>query len=109
MNEILLKTIIAEFSKQSTTLLKDIKGEANHFFNDGLSNYLEKQRAKFVNIKTLLHRTTPVPFYDIYLPTRLSCKNKSIETSSINRVFWETQFVTIIGDAGSGKSTLIKH
>lgn len=109
MNEILLKTIIAEFSKQSTTILKDIKGETNHFFNDGLSNYLEKQRAKFVNIKTLLHRTTPVPFYDIYLPTRLSCRNKSIETSSINRVFWETQFVTIIGDAGSGKSTLIKH
>lgn len=109
MNELLLKSIITEFSKQSSNVLKDIKGEAQHFFDNGLANYLEKQRVKFINTKTLLHRTTPVPFYDIYLPTRLSCKSKKIETNSINRVFWESQFITIIGDAGSGKSTLVKH
>lgn len=109
MNEVLLKTIIAEFAKQSSNILKDLKGEATHFFDDGLANYLEKQRTKFIKVKTLLHRTTPIPFYDVYLPTRLSCKTTKIETNSINKVFWESQFITIIGDAGSGKSTLIKH
>lgn len=109
MNEIALKTIIGELAKQSTPLLKGLKAEADFFFNDGLGNYLEKQRAKFTNVKTLLHRTTPVPFYDIYFPVTLSCKSKKISTTSVNKVFLESQFITIIGDAGSGKSTLIKH
>ncbi len=81
MNEFILKTIIAEFSKQASPILKDISGEAKHFFDDGLANYLEKQRSKFIKVKTLLHRTTPIPFYDVYLPTRLSCKTTKIETN----------------------------
>lgn len=113
MQEVLLKSIVAEFSKdlakQSSSFINDLKGETSYFFDDGIGQYLNKQKNKYAYMKTLLHRSSPVYFYDIYLPARLTCDSKKITTDSINRVFWESQFITIIGDAGSGKSTLVKH
>lgn len=61
-------------------------------------------------IKTFIHRTIPTNIYKIYQP--LSIKNeetgKSYKIDSLN-LFLERQFVTVIGEAGSGKSTMIKY
>jgi len=62
----------------------------------------------YKDIKTLLHRQ-PTKFYDIYYPTTLLFNEKLIKTESVKSLFKDTNFITIIGDAGSGKSTLIKH
>lgn len=123
MQEVLLKTLVTNFSKElvqkSSPLLKDLKDEVNYFFDNGVSSYLEKQKNKYAYTKNLLHRSSPVYFYDVYQPINVSGipsigyelfgELETVDTSSVNRVFWKTQFVTVIGDAGSGKSTLIKH
>lgn len=113
INEVVTKAAIAELFKtintQSSSMLGILKEEYEQFTKLGISKYLERNRQKFIKTKTLLHRTTLVNFYDIYQPTILKCGRKSISTSSINTIFSESTYITIIGDAGSGKSTLIKH
>ncbi|QDK77720.1 NACHT domain-containing protein [Spirosoma sp. KCTC 42546] len=107
--------IIKEVYQTSSSFLGGIKDEAKQLFSDALSEYLYKYEVDFRLIKTILHRHEPVPFYEIYFPAKLKKRehNKSheaiVDTQSVNRVFWNTRFVTVTGDAGSGKSTLIKH
>jgi GTPase SAR1 family protein len=121
MKEILAKAIITEFGKEfakkTSSLTGILKEEYEQFFKHGLSKYLDKNRLKFAKVKTLLHRTAAVKFYDIYQPTKLIQEDELgvgnegviIDTNSINNVFAESSCVTIVGDAGSGKSTLVKH
>jgi predicted NACHT family NTPase len=115
MNEILLKSIVPEFTKkmiqESSSIFKDVKAEYEFFINNGLTEYFYKQQEKYAHIKTLLHRSMPVYFYDVYVPLTLKSLvgKKDINTHSVNDVFFDSQYITVIGDAGSGKSTLIKH
>jgi len=113
INEIVLKAIVTEFTRtigtRTSGFLGDLVDETRQFLDDGLAPYLEKQKTKYSHTKTLLHRTTPIYFYDIYFPLKVICDKKEISTDSINNVFIPSQFVTIVGDAGSGKSTLVKH
>ncbi len=107
--------MLKEVYATSGSFLAGIRDEAKQLFDDGISSYLFKHEENFKSIKTILHRHEPVSFYDIYFPAKLEKRNKDrshgsvIETYSINKVFWNTRFITVTGDAGSGKSTLIKH
>ena len=109
-----LSDIVSEFTKQVASdvysFLKDFaKSEIKQFFQDGLEPYLDKQAKKYSFIKTLLHRAKPVYLYHIYQPIKLKFKNEVEETNSIKELFGSKKFITVIGDAGSGKTTLIKH
>lgn len=60
-------------------------------------------------IKTILH-PEPIYLYDIYQPLCISYNDKRYKTDSIKYLFDEiSNFITILGDAGSGKSTLTKY
>lgn len=117
MNEVLLKLItpslVKELYKPTTSLLKGIKDEIAFSFNNGVNDYLNKYISTHRKIKTILHRHEPINFYEIFQPLKLipkkEGKTKPILCGSINHVFWESKYITIIGDAGSGKSTLMKH
>lgn len=114
MTEKVLETIIVSFTKE---LLSECKGifndfydEAKHLIGTDIKKYLEKQKSKYSHIKTLLRGNTPVYLYEIYYPINLISDDKIvIDTSNISNVFIKSNYVTIIGDAGSGKSTLTKH
>ena len=114
MDEKLIKGIIESFIK---TLIGESKGifnilhdEGKQFLGKSLRKYLEKHRDKFSGIKTLLKGNTPVYLYDIYYPVNLVTERViTVETNDINNLFLSGNYVTIIGDAGSGKSTLVKH
>jgi energy-coupling factor transporter ATP-binding protein EcfA2 len=113
MEEKILETIvtsfISELTKESKVIFKELADEGNQLLKTGLKRYLLKQKDKYSHLKTLLKGNTPVFLYDIYYPLKLQKRNEIIKTNVISNVFEKSNYVTIIGDAGSGKSTLVKH
>jgi energy-coupling factor transporter ATP-binding protein EcfA2 len=117
MEEKILAAMVTSFTKvlitESKELFADIYDqvydETKQFIGKDLKRYLTKQQGKYSHVKTLLRGNTPVYLYDIYFPLKLTCESVVINTQSISTVFENSNYVTIIGDAGSGKSTLVKH
>lgn len=113
MDKIILETAVNVFTeeliKEGVGILDFVGKEIKQKYNKGLKDYFEKQQSKYAFVKTLLHGNIPVYLYDIYFPLRVSLKNKIVTTDKVENLFNETNYITIIGKAGSGKSTLIKH
>ena len=113
MEEKILETIVTSFIgelvKESKNIFNDLADEGSHLLKTGLNKYLLKQKEKYSHLKTLLKGNTPVYLYDIYYPLKLTNREETINTNLISNVFEKTNYVTIIGDAGSGKSTVVKH
>lgn len=104
----LLKIMSKPATQASVPLFKKISDKVSHYWNDGFLDYFLNSLERYKEIKTLLHRQ-PVDFYNIYYPAKLTYENKTINTDSVKSLFRTNNFFTIIGDAGSGKSTLIRH
>jgi len=106
----IISSFVDKIFEKGEHLLSSISDTSKFIFKKGINDYLEKQRNRYSQIKTLL-TNSPVDLYSIYYPLNLTTRNKSsiVSTSSVGNIFKKTQQVTIIGDAGSGKSTLIKH
>ncbi|MBC7946698.1 MAG: NACHT domain-containing protein [Chitinophagaceae bacterium] len=113
MDELIIQSIVNKFieklEEKATTLFSGLEKEGRHFLKTGLRKYLNEQRIKYSHIKTLLRGNTPAYLYEVYYPLKLSCSGKTIETNNLDLIFNKSNYITIIGDAGSGKSTLVKH
>ncbi|UXP31786.1 NACHT domain-containing protein [Reichenbachiella agarivorans] len=115
MEEKILETFVSSFVtelvKESKSIFSDLADEGSQLIKTGLKRYLTKQKDKYSHLKTLLRGNTPVYLYDIYYPLKLINRDDEsvIKTNVVSEVFSKSNFITIIGDAGSGKSTLIKH
>lgn len=110
--EILTKSVIHEAVKSTTNILSVISDEIRQLINNGLEDYLQKQNTYYSNTKTILHGATAIPFYDFYYPLRIKQKisvRYTIKTHTVSDVFHRDNFITLIGEAGCGKSTLVKH
>jgi len=121
MQEKLLESVVIGFTKALVQELKELfdegydrlYDEAKQFIGKGLKKYLTNQQEKYSMVKTLLRGNTPTFLYDIYYPLKLKqdYKNQTqiVHTDSVTELFNISNYITVIGDAGSGKSTLIKH
>lgn len=109
------RKIIEKYLKPS---IDSVLGKMSNEFKQVVSNRLIEYQAEeyYRNLysKTLLHRTNPKKLADFYQPlsiqnieTDLDSEKK--ETESVKKIFEENKNITIIGNAGSGKSTLIKY
>lgn len=123
--EIGFKAFLDETIKIGKEVFTDGEKQLLHLFKVGIKKYLIKQKEKFSTIKTILQGSTPVFLYDYYYPLRLIesryvpayhadfyspvRESQSISTNSVAELFEQGKCLTIMGDAGSGKSTLIKH
>ncbi|PRY34398.1 NACHT domain-containing protein [Spirosoma oryzae] len=108
--ETLISSFVGELAKESKSILEGISDESKQFLKIGIKKYLEKQKDKYSYIKTLLKGNTPTYLYNIYYHLKLSTdKINHIETKSITKLLEKNKYITIVGDAGSGKSTLTKH
>ena len=89
--------------------------EIKHFLDDGLQKYIVNQKNKFEKIKTFLYKDDPVPFYDVYFPINLRGIEGGDNLYEINvdsntkYIFSKSNYITVLGSAGSGKSMLTKH
>ncbi len=103
-------SLIETFKYPIFKLLGDLKAEIKHFLDDGLPEYVDNYKNKFSKTKTFLFREEKVNFYDIYFPISIKSNKKRFEDfKQIEELFIERQFISIIGNAGSGKSMLLKH
>lgn len=101
------------------TLLDEFGEEVKQIINNNILEYQVEEYNRNYCTKTLLHRVQPRKLLDFYQPlhivpykdysfNRNSISNR-IKTESVKDVFKSKQFITIIGNAGSGKSTMVKY
>lgn len=97
------KNIISSILEHGIGEIKDIVGSK-------LLEYQveEYRRSKFV--KSLLYTLRPVELEKIYEPISIMDSiGQKIKIESVGDLFESSEYITLIGDAGSGKSTLIKY
>lgn len=109
-SQIAVKEITKESLKVAFPLFKKFKDRIKYMYDDGILDYIIDKTDKFSTLKTLLHKQ-PKNFYDLYYPTKLIYleDKHEITLDNINNIFNKGNHINIIGDAGSGKSTLIQH
>ena len=107
--EAAIKAFVPQLIRESSDVLDKATDEIKQLYNKGLKDYFTKQKEKYSHIKTLLQGNTPVYLYDIYFPINIRKNYKRTDTSRIQNLFTDTNFITIVGSAGSGKSMLVKH
>lgn len=76
--------------------------------------YQSEEYKRNSSSKTILHRSEPKALKDFYQPLFITDIKKQPQphrksTESAKKLFTNYQYLTIIGSAGSGKSTIIKH
>jgi predicted NACHT family NTPase len=112
MDKISLVFKMASFFKEPIKdIYSDVKGEYLHYFENGLTEYTLQFLNKFSQTKTFLHRNERFEFYDIFFPVDIIdlSSRKTFNSLNTNDFFKESNYITIIGNAGSGKSMLMKH
>lgn len=103
------------------SLTKEFGEEVKQIINNNILEYQVEEYNRNYITKTLLHRVEPKKLKDFYQPLFIiSCDRKNrfrsnqtpenrISTDSIKDLFSTKQCITLIGNAGSGKSTIIKY
>lgn len=105
---IVINLELSNFLKPFTDGFKNVSDEIRYLFSIGLEEYLKAQSDKYYFVNTFLHRADKVIFFDIFYPINISYKNVKYSFESPRDLFKKYPYITIIGSAGSGKSTLTK-
>lgn len=101
-----------EVSNLITPLINAYKALNNEWKNliaSGLNDYLHSQTEKYYFTNTFLHRSEKVVFNEIYFPIKANYKQLTTDFSDIHSIFENYKNITLIGSAGSGKTTLVKY
>jgi len=110
-----LTSAFTEYLKEKIKkALNKADSRAQSVLEKKLLNHIESMTVRFQTTKTILRGSTPVQFYEIYypltlVPYRLTTNFSGIRTNSAETLFCRGNKIALIGDAGSGKSTLSKH
>jgi hypothetical protein len=110
---------LSSYKSEMLSLYRDGKDEIKNLFDIGLSEYLENHFNKLSITNTFLFPDEKVNFYDAFFPIDIETKRswhdtydlyqKINSTDLIRDLFSRSQYVAIIGYAGSGKTMLVKH
>lgn len=101
--------LIGTFKDQLLNLGNNIKDECLFIYKNGLIDYINNFYEKYSSIKTFIYRYEKVNFYDIYYPIKIRNYELYLKENDFDEIFKNYQYLTIIGNAGSGKSMLTKH
>lgn len=88
-----------------------VGNELKQTFSNRLLEYQVEEYKRNFYSKTLLHRSEPKPLDEFYQPLYITMahhESKRTSTSSAQKLFSKSNYLTIIGSAGSGKSTIVK-
>jgi len=106
---------LATFFKGPIEKLTTLVGnEIQQTFSNRILEYqVEEYKRNFFS-KTILHRAEPKPLNEFYQPLFIRPQkrdevDKRVSTASAKKLLDKYKYITIIGSAGSGKSTIIKY
>lgn len=109
------KDVMTIFKGPIEMLLGRIATELQQGFSNRLFEYqIEEYKRNFYS-KTILHRAAPKPLNEFYQPLFIKELKKGtgasarISTASAKKLFSKWNYITLIGSAGSGKSTIVKY
>jgi energy-coupling factor transporter ATP-binding protein EcfA2 len=108
--EISFEVGVNELVKSVADIFKIANDEISNLLEFGLTDYLINQASKYWETNSFLHQERKVNFIKTYYPISVSepTENKSYFLNEPIGQLRTNRFVTIIGNAGSGKSTLTK-
>jgi len=128
IKSIIAGVITSQLTKLLTSITKEFGEEIKHTVSNNILEYQVEEYNRNSISKTLLHRVTPKRLKEFYQPlfiAKCSSSNRRrelvhyrrrphrteerIPTDSIEKLFEKKQFITLIGSAGSGKSTIVKY
>lgn len=94
--------------------LNKLKSEIDQILKNRIIEYQTEEFNKNFFTKTIIHRTEPVKLLDFYQPLKITKYGRlnqdvKIDTNDCDKLFRKNNFITIIGTAGSGKSTIVKY
>lgn len=110
-----MKDVILDYIKGPINkILQGIESSIVQIATNKILEYQVEEYNRNLFSKTILHRATPKNLFEFYQPLHLTENKNSknlnrIETENIKKLFDSRQYLTIIGTAGSGKSTLVKY
>ena len=107
--EIIKEIIEKPFELVWNTLTKEVK----QIVSNRILEYQIEEYERNYYTKTIINRTEPIKLLDFYQPLFIrrfgrNYSDEKIETVDCKTLFKENNFVTLIGTAGSGKSTILK-
>lgn len=127
----IIKGIVnGQLTKLLSSITSDFNEEIKHTITNNILEYQIEEYNRNSISKTLLHRVEPKRLKEFYQPLFIRKCDKTnrrrdnisqhyrytdrrnevrIATHSIENLFEKNQFVTLIGSAGSGKSTIVKY
>ncbi len=116
-NEIDVNKIVVEFVNQNIDNFVDAaKGIMNYATNTvkvrltrTYSKYLINIFKRYSNSKSFFIRSEPSFLYQFYVPLNISIKGNQIKNPELQHIVKISQFSTIIGSAGCGKSMFMRH
>lgn len=121
INKIIETFLGNKINKLLGSQVDKIVDEISHAANNKLLEYLSFEYERNCKTKTILHRSEPIELSKFYQPLFLTKANyhwgrraskgdkNKINTENVEKIFSKSNYITIIGNAGSGKSTLVKY
>lgn len=96
------------------TVIKSFTDEVKHIVSNRMLEYQAEEFRRNLYTKTLLHRAEPKNLFEFYVPLHIRSvdfrkQDKLIPTTSISEIFKIAKRITLIGSAGSGKSTIVRY
>ena len=82
--------------------------------DDAFSGYMNSAKTKYGNIKTLLYKNEPKPFYSFYVPNNVEhwagrSLRASLTNVTVESLTAVSNFIILGGIGGLGKSMMLRH
>ena len=98
------------FTERLNRFLDNLTDEVKQALSHSLQIYTKNWYEKTSKVKTFIYREGSVDFRSIYFPLALIYNKRRVTVpDKVERLFSASNYLTILGHAGSGKTMLMRH
>jgi predicted NACHT family NTPase len=106
----LFATLIKDAAKPVAAGVRDALTRTIDFFRLNVDQYITSSISRCSNVKTLLiNRERPAPFFDLYVQTKLTCRDSIVLDDELIENLQNIKSLVIEGTGGAGKSMFMRY